>query len=89
MPGRIRPWVTAIFREPLKSEIEKIWRYLINVAIGPTWRLYVHTDDKLYIQRYDAETKKYISKAMLDGDGIFTTTGAQNASTAIDDVGGF
>jgi len=84
---RTRPGLFTHFREPLMSELRKIWDQLYAVLVAP-YRLYSHTDGHLYFQLYDPNTKKYISKARLKSDGTWETTGTQNRLATIPDVGG-
>ena len=84
---RERPGLYSNFREPLMSELRRIWNQLYNVLISP-YRIYSHTDGSLYFQVYDADTKKYLSRARLKSDGTWETTGTQTGSATIPDVGG-
>ena len=70
MSERIRPGLSETFKEPLQGALKKVWWYLKNVAIGPTWRLYSH-DDGLYLQKYDQENRQYESVSLWDSTGNF------------------
>ncbi len=83
---RQRPGLTSTFRQPLQGELRRIWVYLANVAIGPEWRLFNHADG-LYLQKYSAEDRKYISKVLFKKDGDLDITGVQHDSQTLSDVG--
>jgi hypothetical protein len=80
------PGLSHTFREPLQAALRKIWFYLANVAIGPTWRLYKH-DDGLYIQWWDPDAKYYKSRVLISSAGQVDAEGAINAAQSLDDVG--
>lgn len=82
---RARPGLYSHFREPLQSELVKIWRYL---PIITPYRLYSHTDGKLYIQVYSPNDKKHLSIARLDKDGNLEVTGTVTGSVTLPNVGG-
>lgn len=70
----------------INDDLDRIWRFLQSIQIGPGWRLRVSGDD-LYIQKYNATDRKYKSKARLSKDGNLYITGVLSASASIADIG--
>lgn len=86
MEFRTKPGIFTQFREPLQSELLKIWRYLMPWAIVPVRPYYDRQSKTFQLQWYRADQKQYEAFMSVDlstGNVSFpgTVTGSASITT--------
>jgi hypothetical protein len=82
--GSPTPAKQYVHRGNIDLEFENVFDHLSKIGSGPFRLMYSKTYDALYLVVKAVNGNSYTSVMKIDRDGVFSTTGAHNASATLE-----